>query len=246
MMRRAVLLVATVVLLGTLTPAAARAAEVTEYQLQLSPVTESGASQMIVTVILNPTTSLPATVSVPAPVGSTLLWSGELLGGAPGADPHRDAVTRQVDGAIVHTFTLEKSFVGQVELLLGAPSAAGTKVTSSVTWPNPGPETLVSGSVVVEPNATGVHISPSPTGEVRSNDRGERLFSLGGRRIPTGATYTIDASWRRGGNSLPVLPLAGGGLLVAVVALILVVAREKARARRVKACATCAADRQWA
>lgn len=231
MTRRTALVLALVALLVILVPAYASAADATEYQLQLSPVGEEGRSQLIVTVVLDPAASLPATVSVPVPAGATVLWSGELLGGDPGADPYREATVTSVGGVTVCTFRLEQSSVGQVELELGAPTVSGSKVRSSLVWTNPGPEVRVSGSVVAEPGATGVDVVPSPAGESRTNDVGETLYPLGEQRVPTGASYTIDVSWRRSGQ-FPLLEVLAAVLVLAVVALVLVLARERARARR--------------
>ena len=245
MTRRTALVFALAALLAALVPAYASAADVTEYQLQLSPVGEGGASQLIVTAVLEPTASLPATVSVPVPAGATVLWSGELLGGDPSADPFREATITEVDGVTVCTFRLEQSAVGQVELQLGAPTVSGSKVSSSLTWTNPGPEVLVAASVVAEAGATSVDITPSPAGETRTNDLGETLYPLGGQRVPTGASYSIDVSWRRGGGEFPVLTVLAAVLVLAVVALVLVLARERARARRATARAERQADSAW-
>ena len=245
MTRRNALVLTLAALLAFLTPAYASAADVTEYQLQLSPVGEAGASQLIVTVVLDPEASLPATVSVPVPDGATVLWSGELLGGDPGADPYREATVTQVDGVTVCTFTLEQSAVGQVELQLGAPTVSGSKVSSSLTWTNPGPEVLVAGSVIAEAGATGVDITPTPAGETRTNELGETLYPLGGQRVPTGASYTIDVAWRRGGGEFPVLTVLATVLVLAVVALVLVLVRERARVRRVTVRAERQAGSAW-
>src|SRR5512133_2910018 len=106
-MRRLVASALVLAALATLlAPSAAWAADAQEYQLQLSPVADTGTSQMIVTAILDAGASLPATVSVPVPAGATLLWCGELLGGAAADDPSREASVTRVGSMDVYTFTL--------------------------------------------------------------------------------------------------------------------------------------------
>jgi hypothetical protein len=219
-------------LLAAFWPAAAHATDAVEYQLQLSPVTEVGTTQMIVTVILEPGASLPATVTVPVPAGAEALWVGELLGGAPEADPAREASVTRVGDMDVYEFTLEQSYVGQIELELGEPTIDGTKVTSSLVWTNPGPEVLVTASVVAEAGANRVTVVPEAAGDPRSNDIGETLYPLGGRRLASGDSYSIDVSWRRGGGTFPVLAVVGALLVIALVALGLVLAAQQTRARR--------------
>jgi hypothetical protein len=108
---------------------------------------------------------------------------------------------------------------------------SGAEVSMAVSWTNPGPEVLVSASVVAEPGARRVKTTPPVAGGTRTNDVGETLYPLGGRRVPQGDVYTLEVTWRRGG-AFPVLPVAVGALAVAVTALALVWARERSRARR--------------
>jgi hypothetical protein len=74
-----------------LVPAMAHASNVREYQLQYSPVVDGTQSLLIVTAIVDPAASLPTSVTVPVPAGATLMWSGEVLGGAPAAAAFRAA-----------------------------------------------------------------------------------------------------------------------------------------------------------
>ena len=234
-------LLATVLSLVMLLPASAMAGQVREYQLQFSPVGATGQSLLIVTAVLDPAESLPASVTVPVPAGATLLWSGELLGSAPEDDVFREATRETVGGMDLYTFTLEQSGLAQVELALGAPTISGSRVSGGFTWTNPGDEVLVNVAVVAEPGATDVKTTPPTSGAVQENEIGETLHSLGGQRLASGGALTIEASWKRGGATdgaeSPLLPLLVGGLVIAVVALVVVVARERTRARRIAASA---------
>jgi len=218
-----------------LVPAVAHAATVREYQLQYSPAAEPTTSMLIVTAVVDPSASLPATVTIPAPAGSTLLWSGEVLGGDPAADPFREATKQTVGSMDLYTFTVEQARLAQIEVSLGAPTISGTRVSGTMTWTNPGAEVLVSASVVAEPGAADVKTTPAVTGGVQQNSVGETLHPLGGVRLVTGGSYVIEASWRRGGGGSSesvLLPIIIGALVVAVIALVIVVARERTRARR--------------
>lgn len=216
-------------------PSAALAAQVTEYQIQYTPVAEGGASQMIVTAVLAPEASLPATVSVPVPAGATLLWSGELLGGDVADDPFREASVERVGEMDVYTFTLEQSHLGQVEVTVGAPSIAGKRVESVLRWSNPGEAVLVSLSVVAEPGAGDVRIDgAAPSSAPQVNQAGETLYLVGSRTVQPGESFQVATSWVRGGGrsqSLPVvLIVAGAALVAAVVTLVVLLVRERRRA----------------
>lgn len=215
-----------------LLPGVAIAAAALEYQIQYTVVTESGLSQMIVTVVADPEASLPATVSVPVPAGSKLLWSGELLGGDVSADPRRDAAVARVGAMDVYTFLLEQGRLGQVEASVAAPTVEGNLVKSSFAWTNPGEAAPVSVSVVVEPGAQDVRINgKEPEDKPQLNDAGESLYLVGSQTMTTGDSLTVSTAWSRGGGGGPsaLLPVVGGLLVLAVVALILVIVRERHR-----------------
>lgn len=59
--------------LALLLPASAMAGTVREYQLQYEPTGDVDGALMIVSALVDPQLSLPVTISVPAPHGSTLL-----------------------------------------------------------------------------------------------------------------------------------------------------------------------------
>lgn len=235
-MTRIARLGALTLLLVALIPAVAHAAVVREYQLQYAPAAEPTSSMLIVTAIVDPSASLPATVTIPAPAGSALLWSGEVLGGDPAADPFREATKQTVGTMDLYTFSVEQARLAQIEVTLGAPTISGTRISGTMTWTNPGAEVLVSASVVAEPGAADVKTTPVVTGAIQQNSAGETLHPLGGVRLITGGSYVIEASWRRGGgggsSESALLPIIIGALVVAVMALVIVMARERTRARR--------------
>jgi hypothetical protein len=234
-MSRTIRRIAILAALMMLVPGVARGADVREYQLQYAPVSDTGGPLLIVTAVLDPSADLPATVSVPVPAGSVLLWAGEALGGDPSLDPARETTVERIGQMDVYTLTLEQAYVAQVEVVYGAPVVAGDRVSAGLTWTNPGPEALVSTAVVVEPGAGDVTVSPPLAAQTRQNDIGETLYPLGGLRISEGGSVVVDVSWRRGGGTGDggwVLPLLIGALVIAALALIALVARERTRARR--------------
>lgn len=230
---------AAVLLLAVLlaVPGAANAAPVLEYQLQYAPA--ANYSLLIVSAVADPQLPLPATVSVPVPTGATLLWSGEVLGGASGDDPSREVTVETVGGMDVYTMTLEQAYTAQLELQLPGAAVSGSRYSSAFTWTNPGEETPVSAAVVIPAGATDVEISPGIAGEPNANDAAETLYPLGGLRLAQGDSVQVEAAWSTGGagtedeaKRVVTLPVLLGLLVLAVVVLVIVVVRERTRARR--------------
>lgn len=216
-------------------PAApAYAVDAQEYQIQLIPVSDIGESLLIVSALLPPDTSLPATVTIPVPAGSSVLWTGEILGGAVEDDPTRVAEIIRQGTMDLHTITVESSRLAQIEIAYPAPEISGRTVSSSVTWTNPGPEVLVSGSVIVEPAATAIDISPSAASAPETNDLGETLHDLGGLRLKTGGSYVLSASWKRPSTTSrqDIIVWLVVAVAIAGAALGAIVISQRTRARR--------------
>lgn len=215
-------------------------ARVVEYQIQLSPAGDPSGALAVVNVVLDAADPLPQEVSIPVPHGATLLWAGEILGGAPEEDPSRQPVVAQIGDMDVYTFTLESARVGQVEIALDPARVTDGALSSTMIWTNPGEEVLLRASVVAEAGATDIRLTPPRSGDVQSNDLGETLHPLEGRRLATGESYVIEASWTRGAAAAPtqggqseqgLLPVLIGAFLVAVLVLVAVIARERTKAR---------------
>ncbi|MBN1193072.1 MAG: hypothetical protein JXA36_05230 [Coriobacteriia bacterium] len=222
--------------LALLLPASAWAGTVREYQLQYAPVGEGAGSLLIVSALVDPQVQLPVAVTIPVPAGSEVLWAGEVLGGSLSEDPMRDVTVERVGDMDVYTMTIEQVYTAQLEVELDPPTISGNRVTSSLTWTNPGEEVLVTGAVVAEADARNPKFTPETTGEPETNSRGETLHPLTGARVAEGARYVITAEWKRSGasaaGSSAVLPILLGVLVLAVTALVIVLARERTRARR--------------
>lgn len=221
-----------------LVPASASAAVVREFQLQFAPVAEAQGALVIVSALVDPQESLPASVTVPVPAGAQVLWAGEILGGDPNADPSRTVTVERVGDMDLYTLTLEQAYTAQLEIRLPKPEASTSRVKAGFTWTNPGAEVLVNAAIVVEAGAKDVKTKPATAGEIQTNDVGESLYPLTGQRIAQGASYVIDVSWKRsgaatgGGTSSNTLALLLGALVAAAVALVSVVVVERTRRRR--------------
>lgn len=236
-MARLTRLLALALVIALALPAAASAAVVREYQLQFAPAATTGGSLAIVTALVDPQESLPASVTVPVPAGSTLLWAGEILGGDPAADPARTPTMERVGEMDLYTFTLEQSYTAQLEIQLPDPTIDGSRLSATLSWTNPGAEVLVTGAIIVEPGAGNVETTPDVSGEIQTNDVGESLYPLEGVRLAEGGTYAMSVEWDRegeaeGGASNNTLVLLLIALVAALVTLIAVVARERTRTKR--------------
>ncbi|MGB4441447.1 MAG: hypothetical protein WBJ62_04410 [Coriobacteriia bacterium] len=218
-------------------PATASASTVLEYQIQYEPAAD--VSLLVVTAVADPQSPLPITVTVPVPAGATLLWAGEVLGGPTANDPTRETAMETVDDMDVYTMTIEQAYTAQLELQLPAASASGSRQSAAMTWTNPGDEVPVRASIIVPAGATDVEVSPPVGGEIDTNAEGQTLYPLTGGPLAQGDSMVIEASWATGAAAAAegqadstILPVLLGLLVLAVVALVIVVVRERTRARR--------------
>lgn len=222
MRRTRVALVALALLIACAVPGVAQA-RVSEYQVQYTPRSSGGLGQLIVNVVLSPETPLPAVVNVPLPLGATVQWSGEILGGAPEEDPFREASVVTSGTAQVATFTLQQVRVAQVEAQMGPPTMTGDAISSSLAWINAAEEGPYTFSVVLEANAGDVTIKPAATGEPARNEAGETLYTLAPVRLKAGQPFEVGVSYSLGGSDEGA---AGGSrtAVIVVVALVAIVA----------------------
>jgi len=235
-MRRLRLVLALVVVCGVFFVPSAAFARVSEYQIQYTVRGPSGVGQLIVNVVLSPETTLPATVEVPLPAGAKVVWSGEIVGPDPTADPFREAVVSSVEGGLVATFTMEQVRIAQVEADLPAPTVDGNEVSSVLNWVNTGEEAPCSFAVVLEAGASSVQISPAAVGEPVSNDVGETLHTLAPVRLTAGQAFPVDVSYRTGGDgggggTSTVLIIGAIVLGIALVALLVVLRVQRVAAK---------------
>ncbi len=230
-MRRLQLTLALLVVCGALLIPSAALARVSEYQVQYNVSGESGVGQLIVSVVLSPETTLPASVQVPLPAGATVMWSGEIVGQDPAADPFREAVVTATDGGLMATFTLEQVRIAQVEANLPAPTVSGNEVSSVLNWVNTGEEAPYTFGVVLPAGAGNVKISPAAGDKPVTNEAGEMLYALSPVRLAVGQAFAIDVRYSTGGGggtTSTVLIIAAVVLGIALVTLLVVLSVQRA------------------
>jgi hypothetical protein len=173
---------------------------------------------------------LPADVEISVPAGAELLWAGEILGGAPDADPTVTTTKASSGGSDVYKFTLTTARRGQVEVAV--PSVVtfdGSAYGASLAWTSATPVPTVNLSMQVPQNAPlvrpaeGASLEPAEDGSsyytrtFTDVEAGQPLaleFAYGAPAVPAATTTSqgSTATW------VPVLlavgVLAGLALLV--------------------------------
>ena len=249
-MRALRLTFATLVLCAALLVPSAAFARVSEYQVQYTVRGSSGLGQLIVNVVLSPETELPATVQVPLPAGAKVVWSGEIVGPDPTADPFRESAVTSVEGGLLATFTMEQVRVAQVEADLPAPAVSGNEVSSVLNWVNTGEDAPYTFAVVLEAGAGNVKIAPGAVGEPARNEAGETLHTLAPVRLAAGQAFPVDVSYRTGGDSgggtTPTALIFGAIALGVALVVLLVVLRVQRVAATPEATDSAASDTRHA
>ena len=179
--------------------------------------------------------SLPATVRLPLPANARILWSGEIFGGPVSEDPAREGSTVEVDGGHAFEMTAETTRTVQYEAV-GPPLSISDGVTKSVfEWVQTVEAGEVSFSVRVPAHAGEVRLDPDAPGPPRTNETGERLYTLRPVLLSEGQAFTVTAAYGReeptgADEGFPaVLTAVLAALGVALIVLILTVAAQRRR-----------------
>ncbi|MDF1542630.1 MAG: hypothetical protein RQ731_00145 [Anaerosomatales bacterium] len=220
-----------------LTPVALAAQPVsltgTPVEVQVWPGGELGSTLFIVTGHIPEGTPLPAMVRLPLPAGSEVVWSGEILGGPVGEDPQREHTIVEATGGQALEMTAESTRTVQYEAVGPALSVIDGMTTSVFEWVQTVPTGDVVFSVRIPASAGSVEIDPMPVGSPRTNDAGERLYTLRPAVLSEGQSFTVTAAFGppgaggSNGSGFPLLWGLVGALVVAAAALPLVVARQR-------------------
>jgi hypothetical protein len=229
---------ACIVLLAAMTlPALATAQPVsltgTPLEVQIWPGGEMGYTIFIVTGHIPDGTPLPATVLLPLPVGAEIVWSGEILGGPVAEDPAREFTVVEVADGLALEMTAESTRTVQYEAVGPALSVVDGMTTSVFEWVQTVPTGDVVFSVRLPASAGTVTIDPVPVGSPRTNEAGERLYTLRPAVLAEGQTFTVTTAYGppgaegSAGSDFPLLPVLLGLLAVAVVALVLALVRSR-------------------
>lgn len=126
---------ACVVALTLALPALAAAAPVPWQLVDITLHNERNQSLLLVAGELPPTTPLPFEAELAVPAGMQLEWIGEILGGAPEADPTLPYTKETVDGRDIYRFTLTQSRIVQIEgVVPGLSTFDGTTYATALAW----------------------------------------------------------------------------------------------------------------
>lgn len=205
----------------------------TPVEVQVWPGGEPGSTIFIVTGHIPEGTPLPATVRLPLPAGSEVVWSGEILGGPVADDPQREHAIVEATGGQALEMTAESTRTVQYEAVGPALSVIDGMTTSVFEWVQTVPTGDVVFSVRMSASAGSIEIDPMPVGSPRTNDAGERLYTLRPAVLSEGQSFTVTAAFGppgaggSNGSDFPLLWVLVGALVLATAALLVVIARQR-------------------
>lgn len=203
--------------------------------VQVSPGTTSSETVAIVGVSLAPSMVLPVRVDLPLPVGATVSWAGEILGGDPSADPQREYTIHDGSGGAKYVeFTVTQSHQAQIETLGSPPTISGKTLTIAVDYVQSVPGTSTDFSVRMPAGVGNVKTDPATMGAVQKNSAGETLYSLGGGNLMPGSKQKVSVSYTQAGvggssaasSQTPIFVVLGILLVVAVIAVTFLMQRR--------------------
>lgn len=237
-MRRIATLVLALCLVAVLpaTAGAAQAENLAPMDVQVWPGAEPGQLLVIVGVTLPEKTKLPATVKIPVIEGMNVLWAGEIGDAQQGDLQHEFQLKKGVGGQYAQ-FEVTNSRQAQVELGLVPLSQTSDGLSGKVDYVQTVPIEQTSFSVRLPPQVTDVKITPAPTGAPERNDAGEALYTLPSKELKAGGKQTITVSYKVGttpaASSAPstntILAVLLGLIAVGIVALVVIMARQRER-----------------
>lgn len=238
MKRVATVLLTLCLLAGVPVSAGAAAAEnLAPMDVQVWPGAEPGQLLVIVGVTLPEKTRLPATVKIPVIEGMDVLWAGEIGDPQQGDLQHEFELKKGVGGQYAQ-FEVTNSRQAQVELGLVPLTQTSDGLSGKVDYVQTVPIEQTSFSVRLPPQVTDVKITPAPTGAPDRNDAGEALYTLPSKELKAGGKQSITVSYKIGttpaASSAPstntILAVLLGLIAVGIVALVVIMARQRARA----------------
>ena len=206
------------------------------YEVQLWPEGDKGLAFVIVTLTIPDDTILPATVRLPFPDEAQISWAGEVFGGDMTADVPRSATNVEGVGGSSLEITLEETYTVQYDAVYRAMDVDDEVFAVALDWVQTEPAREVSFAVKVPPAVEDIVIVPDPSGSPQTSLMGEKLFTLMPLALQPGDTTQISVSYSRpelagGTQEFPILPVLGIAVVIAVVALLIVLARQSSKAR---------------
>lgn len=204
--------------------------------VQLWPGAIAGQLVVIVTVTLDETVELPATVQIPVPEGMEADWAGEILAqGDPADDPQREFTLEQGTGGQYARMEISESNQAQMEFS-GVPlTVSGSEYSATLRYVQTVPTSLVGFSVRLPSGASSVVIDPPAPREPDRNETGETLYTLPSFELNPGAAQSVSVSYVLGDRSPSGVSSESGtviGILVAMLAgaivlLLFVMSRQR-------------------
>lgn len=204
-------------------------------EVQLWPGGEVGYTLFIVTAHLPEDVAMPATVRVPLPANSRVIWSGEILGGPVVDDPERTSSVVDVPGGFALELTAEETRTVQYEAIGPALTIVDGLTTSVFRWVQSVEGGEISFSVRLPATAEEFRIDPEPPGAPRVNEAGERLFTLRPVLLGEGQEFVVTSAYGRAGagsgsaGGSPVPPALLGLLGVALIVLMIALFSKRSR-----------------
>ncbi len=242
--------------LMTISPAFA--APATWKSIDVALHSEQGGNILLVSGELAPDTKLPAEAELSVPAGSQIQWIGEILGGAPSADPALKYTKKTVGGADVYRFTLAKSRVAQAEVPTTAGQTSnGANLDTALSWTaaQAVPEVRISaripqGAKIVTP-AQGASLEPASSGysyytkTVKNVKAGEKIELTFGYAPPPAVSPAAATPASASSVAIPLL-LGLIGIVCGIAGFIAIrnkLARKAARAEENSSTVTRAAQK---
>lgn len=204
-------------------------------EVQIWPGGQPGSTLLIVTGHIPQGAALPATVRLPLPDGTEVVWAGEILGGPVAEDPARAWIVVDAGGGRALELTAEATRTVQYEAVAGPLTTAGGATTSVFVWSQSVDTGDVVFSVRVPAGVGEVSIDPMPVGDPLVNEAGESLYTLSPVMLTAGDSFTVTTTYGSSSDEAgsvfdsPLLPVLLGVLAFAVLALVLAVARGRKR-----------------
>lgn len=205
------------------------------YEVQLIPEAEETTSVVIISIVLPPETALPATVRIPIPKGSTVYWSGEVMGGDVSGDIARSFRVVPGEGGDSAELTIEETRTAQIDVTYKPLDIRRGKYSLVLDWIQTEPCKDVSFSVRIPGSVTDFTLDPDAPGSPLTNVMGERLYTLAPVVLEPGEKFSVKVAYSRpelAGTTSPttiILFVLVGLLVVAVAALAVLLGIQRRR-----------------
>jgi hypothetical protein len=211
----------------------ALAAPATWESVDVTLHSESAGDTLLISGDLPPAAPLPAQAELSVPSGSQVQWVGEILGGAPSADPALEYEKSSAAGSDVYRFELTKARTAQVEVPLASAAPSGaTTVSPALTWtatqaipkvnmrvriPEGAQIAQQVPGAVIEPGGSGFSLYTKTFTNVKPGDVLKLAFTYAAPAIAAGAPAAPPAA-----GAVQPTPSSNGGVVPVIVAILLI------------------------